>query len=175
MFFSISNYLSISCINYLCVFFLLYNILSLGTSYFIFQHDKRMNILNCFFIFIHFFNNSISIYQKIILNIFLHLMIYLFILLLNFFLNGSYSSIEIANFLRIFKFLATFLFNVLLASSLNVSHIQYPVIALCLLTALTNSSTPLLYSLCNTFSVPTFFHFLLLLKLMHLSLLLLFF
>ena len=102
-------------------------------------------------------------------------MIYLFILLLNFFLNGSYSSIEIANFLRIFKFLATFLFNVLLASSLNVSHIQYPVIALCLLTALTNSSTPLLYSLCNTFSVPNFFHFLLLLKLMHLSLLLLFF
>ena len=54
-------------------------------------------------------------------------MIYLFILLLNFFLNGSYSSIEIANFLRIFKFLASFLFNALLASSLN--HIQYPVIA----------------------------------------------
>ena len=155
----------------MCIF-LLYNILSLGASYFIFQHNKRMNILNCFFIFIHFFYNSISIYQKIILNIFLY---YLFILLLNFFLNGSSSSIEIANFLRIFKFLATFLFNVLLASSLNVSHIQYPVIALCLLTALTNSSTPLLYSLCNTFSVPTFFHFLLLLKLMHLSLLLLFF
>ena len=56
-------------------------------------------------------------------------MIYLFILLLNFFLNGSSSSIKIANFLRIFKFLATFLFNVLLASSLNVSHIQYPAIA----------------------------------------------
>ena len=86
------------------------------------RHDKRMNILNYFFIFIHFFYNSISIYQKIILSIFLY---YLFILLLNFFLNGSSSSIEIANFLRIFKFLAAFLFNVLFASSLNViSSIQ---------------------------------------------------
>ena len=92
-------------------------------------------------------------------------MTYLFILLLNFFLNGSSSSIEIANFLRIFKFLATFLFNVLLASSLNVSHIQYPVIALCpLLPLLQILPLPLLYSLCNTFSVPTFFHFLPLLE-----------
>ena len=166
MFFSISNYLSVSYINYLCVFFLLYNILSLGTSYFIFQHDKRMNILNCFFIFIHFFTTAFHISK----NNFKYLltsndMIYLFILLLNFFLNGSSSSIEIANFLRIFKFLATFLFNVLLASSLNVSHIQYPVIALCpLLPLLQILPLPLLYSLCNTFSVPTFFHFLPLLE-----------
>ena len=90
-------------------------------------------------------------------------MIYLFILLLNFFLNGSSSSIEIANFLRIFKFLAAFLFNVLFAL-LWMSHpissdsFLLPNVLLPLLQIL---PLPLLYSLCNTFSVPAFFHFLL--------------
>ena len=158
----------------MCIFFII-QYFEFGYKLFYISTRQTHEHFKLFLYIYPFFLQQHFIYQKIILNIFLHLMIYLFILLLNFFLNGSYSSIEIANFLRIFKFLATFLFNVLLASSLNVSHIQYPVIALCLLTALTNSSTPLLYSLCNTFSVPTFFHFLLLLKLMHLSLLLLFF
>ena len=93
-------------------------------------------------------------------------MIYLFILLLNFFLNGSSSSIEIANFLRIFKFLVAFLFNVLFAL-LRMSHpissdsFLLPNVLLPLLQILPLS---LLYSLCNTFSVPTFFHFLPLLE-----------